>query len=332
MRVRRRIPVLLGLLIFVAAIAAVIELRKHAPPEPARLLPGADGFLYVNLQRMRLVDIAGKMPSVKRDPDYEQFVQATGFDFERDLAQAAFAVHYPSPATHGETRFSEVIVARLDNSKFRAYLRQNATSVETYRSTEIYSVPLADRTFRIAILGVEVCAPHLCTMIAGSNHDDPAVIHGIVDRSRKLASPFGGPAVLRQYYKYVPRLMPTLGWAIFKVNPSAASGMQSLLPAPLTLVTSVTYLGTVHLRAEAFTKDDTTAKQLESEASTFLEIFETAEHSVTGNQPNADFKRVMDSIKITQKDNSCVLTATVPSELIRKAVESAPQELSPTAK
>jgi len=43
------------------------------------------------------------------------------------------------------------------------------------------------------------------------------VIRGIVDRSRKLASPFGGPALLRRYYKYVP--LASLGWAIFTVAP-----------------------------------------------------------------------------------------------------------------
>src|SRR5215471_16358714 len=98
MRFRRRIPVLLGLLIFVAAVAAVVELRKHAPPEPARLLPGADGFLYVNLKWMRRADMADKLPQVPHDPEYEQFIQATGFEFERDLQQAAFAIHYASPA------------------------------------------------------------------------------------------------------------------------------------------------------------------------------------------------------------------------------------------
>ena len=57
-----------------------------------------------------------------------------------------------------------------------------------------------DGSFRIAILGVDT--------VAASNHDDPAVIRGMVDRSRRLASPFGGPALLRRYYKRVQLASP----------------------------------------------------------------------------------------------------------------------------
>jgi len=328
MRFRRRIPVLLGLVIFVAAVFAVVELRKHAPPEPARLLPGADGFLYANLQWMRRADVGGKLPAAPRDPDYEQFIRDTGFDFERDLAQAAFAIHYASPATHNETRYSEILVAHLEGDKFRNYLKKNARSIEEYRAIEIYSVPIENRTFRIALLGVDVCTPHLCTMVAASNHDDPAVIHGMVDRAHKLASPFGGPALLRSFYRHVPQLpLPSLGWAIFKVKPSGPFS-SPLFPAPGTIVASVQYLGAVHFRAEAFTKNADAAKQLVSEASAFLNIFESAEQSATGHRADADFERVMSSIQIEQKDERAVLTAIVPSEVIRRIVAEAPATLS----
>ena len=328
MRFRRRIPVLLGLAIFLAAVFAVVELRKHAPPEPARLLPGADGFLYLNLQWMRRADLGGKLHPAPHDPDYDQFIQATGFDFERDLAQAAFAIHYPSPATHNETRYSEILVAHLDADKFRNYLKQNARSIEDYREIEIYSVPIEDRTVRIAMLGVDVCTPHLCTMVAASNHDDPAVIRGMVDRAHKLASPFGGPALLRQFYRHVRQLpLPSLGWAIFKVN-AAGPVSSPLFPAPATVVAAVQYLGAVHFHAEAFTNNTDAAKQLVSEASTFLNIFQSAEQSATGHRADADFESVMQSIKIEQNDTRAVLTAIVPSEVIRKIIAGAPAALS----
>src|ERR1700757_4182123 len=113
MRLRRRFPVLFGLLLLIAAVTIAVQLRKHAPPEPARLLPGADGFLYVNLKWMRRPKMTKKLPPVPHDPEYEQFIQATGFEFERDLQQAAFAIHYASPATAGERRFSEIFVAHF---------------------------------------------------------------------------------------------------------------------------------------------------------------------------------------------------------------------------
>jgi hypothetical protein len=318
MRFRRRLPVLFGFLLLVAAVTIAVQLRKHAPPEPARLLPGADGFLYVNLKWMRRTQMTNKLPPVPHDPEYEQFIQATGFEFERDLQQAAFAIHYASPATAGERRFSEIFVAHFDGDKLRAYLKTLASSIDNYRSIDIYNIPLEDRILRVAILGVDT--------VAASNHNDPAVIRGIIDRSRKVASPFGGPALLRQFYKYVPQLpLPSLGWAIFKINADAAPPFTSAA----TMVTSVRYFGAVHFRAEAFTKDEQAAERLASQANTFLTLFQSAEVSVGGQTPDPDIKRAMDSIKIDHKKDRAVLTAILPSELIRKLLSEAPAQLSP---
>ena len=46
MRIRRTLPIILGVLAVGAAVTLAVVLRKHAPPEPARLLPDADGFAY----------------------------------------------------------------------------------------------------------------------------------------------------------------------------------------------------------------------------------------------------------------------------------------------
>jgi len=319
MRLRRRFPVLFGLLLLIAAVTIAVQLRKHAPPEPARLLPSADAFLYMNLKWMRVAEMANKLPPVPHDPDYEQFVQATGFQFERDLKQVAFAMHYPSPETGGERRFSEIFIAHFDGDKLRAYLKTLAKSTENYRAVDIFNIPVQDRTLRVAILGVDT--------VAASNHNDAGVIRGIIDRSRKLASPFGGPALLRQFYKYVPQLpLPSLGWAIFKVDPA---NLPPTIATPLTVVASVRCLGAVHFRAEAFTKDEQTAEQLASQASSFLTVFRSADVSVAGHTTDSDFKRAMDSIKIEHNKQRAVLTATLPSDLIRKIVSEAPAELSP---
>src|SRR4029077_3280866 len=138
MRIRRRLPVLFGFLLFAAAIALAVVLRKHAPPEPARLLPGADGYFYANLKWIRRANIAGQMPDVPHEPEYEQFIQATSFQFERDLDQAAFAIHYPEvkPGAKASAlepaRFSEVFVGKIDGQRLRAYLGKISASVESY--------------------------------------------------------------------------------------------------------------------------------------------------------------------------------------------------------
>ena len=336
MRIRRRLPLIIGVLLVIAAVALAVLLRKHAPPEPARLLPTADGFFYVNLQWIRRADIAGKLPEVTHDPEYEQFIQATGFQFERDLDQAAFAIHQPSNpnasiAGSDEPRYSEVLVGKFDGDRVRAYLRRLSASVETYGSTDIYTIPLEGRTVRVSILGVNT--------VAASNHNDPLVIRGIIDRSRKLASPFGGPALLRQYYKQVP--FASLAWLILRAAPSGngASPIPStginlsfLFSKPVALVASVRYLGAIHLRAEAFAAGEDDAKRATDKLQTFLALFHTAEISVSGEGPDPDVKQFFTSLKVEQHADRAVLTAIVPPGFIRKAVAGAPNEVAAPAR
>ena len=69
MRIRRSVPIVIAVLLIAAAIAFVVALRKQAPPEAARLLPGADGFLYVNLKWIRTFNATAPLPPVSRDPE-----------------------------------------------------------------------------------------------------------------------------------------------------------------------------------------------------------------------------------------------------------------------
>src|SRR5947209_8773983 len=281
MRIRRGLPISVGVLLVAGAVALIVELRKHAPPEPARLLPGGDAFFYINLSWIRRVNVVNQLPPVSHDPEYERFIQETGFQFERDLDRAAFAVHYPaggdgSPGA-GELRFSEVIEGSIHADQLAAYLRKVARSIDNYRSVDIFNIPLEGRTLRVAILGVDT--------VAASNHDDPLVVRGMIDRFRKLASPFGGPAFLRQYYKRVP--IASLMWAIVRVNPAdrrlpLSEGIWSLLFSKnAVVVVSARYLTALHLRAEAFTNSEEDAKRITEQVSTFLNIFHTAESSAS---------------------------------------------------
>ena len=148
MRIRRTLPIALAVVVVAAAVTLTVELRKDAPPEPARLLPGADAFLYADFSWVRkanggkslfaashgpdsrnpdshspdLHDSVSHNP-VSHDPEYERFIQETGFDFERDLDAVAFAVHYPQNWPGGgtggpapEPRFSEVFTGRFDGA------------------------------------------------------------------------------------------------------------------------------------------------------------------------------------------------------------------------
>jgi len=329
MRIRRSLPILIGVLLVAGAVALVVVLRKHAPPEPARLLPGAEGFIYVDLKWMRRVNLLGNLPQVFHEPEYEEFIQATGIEPERDLEEAALAVHYPlnmAGARGAELRFSEVLVGHFQAERLSAYLQRTASSVESYRSTGIYNIPLADRTLRVAVLAVNT--------VAASNAPDPQVIRGIIDRSRKLASPFGGPALLRQYYKEVP--LASLAWAVVKVAPGADTSVAGLLswsflfPKPAVVVASARYLGSVHLKAAAFTGNPGDAAQLTQKVGTFLELFHTAQAAASASGTDPDVKALFDSLKIHQEKDRAVVTAVAPIGFVRKILSEAPTT-APTA-
>jgi hypothetical protein len=331
MRLRRRLPVLLTVALVIAAVALMVVLRKHAPPEPARLLPAADGFAYINLQWMRRANITGELPAVPHDPDYERFINATGFQFERDLEEAAIAVHYPEsiaaavPGQPNESRFSEVFVGKIQGERLRAYLTNLSHSVENYRAVDIYSIPVEARTVRVAILGVDT--------VAASNYPDPAVIRGIVDRSRKLASPFGGPALLRQYYPSVP--LASLAWTVFRIQPRAdraaaiPSNLSFLFAQPAVVVASVRYIRALHLRAVAFTGSEEEARRLTEQLNTFLNLFHSLDHTTAPSATDADVKAIFDSLQVEQEKDRALLTATVPVGFIRKALAEAPTVLQP---
>jgi hypothetical protein len=327
MRIKRTLPVLIVVLAIAAAVVAIVQLRKRAPPEAARLLPGADGFFYVNLRWIRTFNATNQLPPVSRDPDYQKFVEETGFQFERDLDEAAFAVHYPQSwgGTGGsapEPRFSEIFVGKIDSAKLTAYLKKIASSVDNYRGFDIYSVPIEERTVRVVVLSYD--------SVAVSNHPDENVIRGILDRSRKLASPFGGPQFLRQYYKKVP--FASLSWAILRVNPSqpgslgGLSGWALLFPKPAILVVSGRYLRALHLRAEAFAQSEADARDITDKAGTFLNLFHSAEVNIGTTGPDVDVRAFFDSLKVERSGDRAIFTATVPPGFIRKVLTEAPSD------
>lgn len=337
MRIRRTLPIALAVVIVAAAVTLVVQLRKHAPPEPARLLPSADAFLYANFGWIRKVS-STPFSQVSHDPEYERFIEETGIQFERDLDTVAFAVHYPSGwgpgATGGaapEPRFSEVFVGKFNGEKLSAWLKQAARSVENYHSVDIFTIPIQNRAFRVAILSVDA--------VTASNHDDPAVIRGIVDRSRRLASPFGGPAFLRKYYKHVQLASPI--WMVARLDPASPqfSSWPGVLSKPADLVISASYnplhlplrTGALHMRAEAWAANNEDARNITDKLNVFLAMFHQAEVSVGSPGTDADVKTLFDSLQVRQEDSRAVLLATVPTGIFKKLVESPPQMASPVA-
>jgi hypothetical protein len=334
MRIRRAFPIALVVVVVAAAVTIAVQLRKHAPPEAARLLPGGDAFVYLDLRWARRANSGKQLPPVSHDPEYERFIRETGFEFERDLDEAAFAIHYPSSWPGGgtggssrEARFSEVLEGRFQGERLTAYLRQIAQSVENYHSVDIFTILLEGRSLRVAVLSAD--------SVAASNHDDPAVIQGIVDRSKRLASPFGGPALLRQYYKHVQ--LASLAWVVARIDPSSpgVGGWNTMFASPATLVVSGSYLSplhlradAVHLRAEAFTQNPDQARAIADKVTVFVALTHSAETSVGSHGTDADVKGFFDSVKVREEGDRAVLTAVMPFGFLRKMLSGSTPEMS----
>ena len=168
--------------------------------------------------------------------------------------------------------------------------------------------------------------------VAVSNHPDAGVIRGVIDRSRKLASPFGGPRLLRKFYREVP--MASLSFAILRVQPAEMAslgglGSWSLLfPKPAVAVISARYIRALHLRAEAFTGSAADAQAITEKTAAFLSFFHAAEGSVGAQGTDADVKAFFDSLKVEQSGDRAVLTAVVPPGFIKKVLSEAPADES----
>lgn len=333
---RRTLWIAVGVIVIAAAISGAVLLRKRAAPEPARLLPEADGYLYFDLKPLRTVGAIGKNPPAISDPEYEAFVRETGFQFERDLDEAAFAVHAaprlmdvePAPGTPEQfRRFSEIFRGHWDTQRAAAYFRKIASQTETYREVEIYSIPLEGRTVRVALLGVG--------MAAVSNTDGPQAVHFMIDGYKELALPFGGPSLVRAYYPQVP--LGSLMWGIMRTQSRQGKGTPLMLPGGFDLmfpsdtvvVGSVRYTTAVQVKAQAFTGSPEQAKQIVDQANAFLAIFHGLEASMNPSGADADVKAFFSSLKVEQDKARATLSATVPVGFLKKAfAEPLPQAIT----
>jgi hypothetical protein len=218
-------------------------------------------------------------------------------------------------------------VGKFHSEQLRVYLKQLAQSVENYNSLDIYTIPLEGRTFRVAILSVD--------SVAASNQDDPAVIRGMVDRSRRLASPFGGPALLRRYYKRVQFASPV--WMVAHIQPSAPAfgGWSAVFPNPADLVISASYNplhlplrpGSLHVRGEALASNSDDARSIADKLNVFLTMFHGAESSVGSQGTDPDVKALFESLQVRQEGERAIVSATLPIGFMRKMLSGSAEEL-----
>lgn len=313
---------LLTVLVLVAALICAVMLRKSAPPEAARLLPESDAIIYVNLKPLRVATHFDRT-QIRRSPDYQQFIDATGIVPERDLDAVAFALHRMDDPNgpNGPVGYSEVFEGRFDGERLARYLGSIATAQETYDGRKIFTIPVGEpdpkahtgRQLRIAQLGYD--------SIAASNMPTTEQIHSILDRYRAGASPFSGSSLLSARYRDVPLL--STAWAIGHIGLPFSErgyitlfGLQLPLPEDTTFVASLRYVGSLRLRIEEISPTEADAQQAAQSLGALLELFKSIQKMQPRNANDAAFLQMLGTLKIERNKDRAVLTATIPTQIV----------------
>ncbi len=323
-------PLWVGLAL-IAALAILLLLKAKAPPEAARLLPESDAIVYVNLRPLRTLthfDQPGPAIAPPRSHDLENFIQATGFDPERDLESAAFALHRMPDANgpNGIVAYSEVFVGHFDGPRLHKYLSSLARSTETYANHEIFSIPVQGRTLRVTQLTYDI--------VAASNAPTTEQIHSMLDRWGASALWKPGSTLLAARFHEVPLL--SVAWGIGRIGlPFGQDGRLSVmgfeLPVPIDteLVASLRYSGALHLRVEEIAPDALAAQHTADTVNGILGILRGVASAEPPHSPRqAAMRDVLSSVNTVQRGNRAVLTAGIALQDAR-ALASSEGEPSP---
>lgn len=311
-RTRRTLLVVAAVLVL---LAAAVFLRSKAPPEAARLLPESDGIFYVNLKPVRTF-VRPKMNAPQRVPEYQQFVDATGIDWERDLDQAAISLHRMKDPTgpNGPVAYSMVLVGKLTGTRLNNWLDTHAVRREIYAGHTVFSIPSEARTVRITQVGYD--------MLAISNAPTAEQIHSILDRHRTAALPFAGSTLLSEHYHEVPLL--SLAWGVGEIGwPLNESGAISILGFQLPIPSDATYVaslapelslaGAMQLKVEEIAQTPEAAQSQANSLESLVSLARGFTAPLNDNAANRGLKDMLKTAKVSKDRNRVTIKATVTS-------------------
>lgn len=313
-------------------LALAIFLRSKAPPEAARLLPESDGILYVNLRPIRTFFHKDLKPP-QRVPDYQQFVTATGIDWERDLDEAAIALHRMKDPTgpNGPVAYSMVLRGKITGDKLNQWLAANATQRENYAGKLIYDIPSQGRTVRVSQIGYD--------MLAISNYPTPEMIHSIIDRHRTAALPFAGSTLLQQHYKDIPLL--SIAWGMGQIGaPFNQSGAINVLGLQLPLLSDATYIASIapeltlknlRLRVQEITKSDDEAASQAAAMVNLITLAKLVTPQLADNPANRGLKDLLSTAEVTQSHAKVLVKATLPTSVFSSLAAASENNSAPQA-
>lgn len=310
-RTRRTLAIVAAAIVL---LAVAIFLRSKAPPEPARLLPESDGIVYVNLKPFRVLlrHEHQKIEPPKRVPDYQDFVNSTGIDWEKDLDQAAIALHrMPNPnGPNGPVAYSMVLVGKITGPRLNNWLGAHAASRDVYAGHTIYNIPSEGRTVRISQIGYDV--------IAVSNTPTPEQIHSIIDRRSTAAWPFAGSTLLRQHFHEVPLL--AFAWGVGQIGlPFSRSGAISILGFQLPLQNNSTIIASIsptlpvphalRIRVEEIAPDEQAAASQSAALASLVTMARGFTAPLGSNAANNGLRQLLRTAAVTQRHDRVLVTA-----------------------
>ncbi len=327
---RRPTARLILVLVAVGALvlAGLVYLRKQAPPECARLLPESQAILYFNLRPLRAATHFDRRP-VPHDADYQRFIDATGIDFERDLNEAAFALHRSADplGPNGPVAYSEVFSGEFDAGRLTRYLTGAAGAEESYAGRTVYSIASAGRTVRVALLGSH--------MVAVSNTPTAEQMHSMLDRYRTAVLPFSGSSLLAAHYKDVPLL--SLAWGMGEIGlPFTENGKISVMGLTLpmrldtTFIASLRWTGALRLRVEQIAPSERAAAAAAATLEGLVNVGRMAENNLPGALVDENARAMLNSASVVHYGDRAVLNATLPAHFFEEMMGT-PDAVVPSA-
>lgn len=310
-RTRRTLLIVAAVLIL---LALAIFLRSKAPPEAARLLPESDGIVYVDFKPIRAL-VRKDLKPVKRAPEYQQFLDAIGMEPERDLDQAAIALHRMADPNgpNGPVAYSMVLVGKLTGKRLNEWLGTHSARRESYGGHTVYEVPSENRTVRVAQIGYDT--------VAISNYPTAEKIHSIIDRRRTAALPFAGSTLLERHYHDVPLL--SLAWGVGQIGlPFSENGAISVLgfrlplEADSTIIASLRWTGSLHMRIEEIAPSEEKARSQAAALATLVTLVRSLAEPLGANTANSGLKELLKNSAVEQKHDRVLVTATLPPSFL----------------
>jgi hypothetical protein len=324
-RTRRTVWIVAAVLLL---LAVAIFLRSKAPPEAARLLPESDGILYFNLKPVRAFLPRNPKPP-ERVQEYQQFIDAIGIDPERDLDEAAIALHRMADPNgpNGPVAYSMVLVGKITGKKLNAWLDAHAVARDSYAGHTVYSIPSEGRTVSVAQIGYD--------MVAVSNYPTPEMIHSMLDRHATAALPFANSTMLRQYYHEVPLLSPV--WGVGQIALPFSDdrggaikifGFSLPLEPDSTIIASVTPAlslgGSLNVKVVEIAPTEEVAVRQASALAMLITLSRGFSIPLADNSANNSLKELLKTAEVTRKRDRVVVTATI-DRLFFSSLDASPK-------